>query len=104
VLLSLRVGHAETYDAWRDFLRDVVRRGLPCPLTITTDGAPGLIQAVERQRPRALRIRCWAQNTRHGLSRVPEAVPCEVKQPRSAIRDAADDATGLQRYQDVYDR
>jgi transposase-like protein len=104
VLLSLSVGHAETYDAWRDFLRDLVRRGLPCPLTITTDGAPGLIQAVERQWPRALRIRCWAHKTRNVLSRVPEAVPCEVKQQLYAIRDAADYATGLQRYQDVYDR
>jgi transposase-like protein len=104
VLRSLSVGHADTYDAWRDFLRDLGRRGLSCPLTITTDGAPGLIQAVERQWPPALRIRCWAHKTRNGLSRVPEAVQLEVKQQLYAIRDAADYATGLQRYQDVYDR
>ncbi|MCY0898301.1 MAG: transposase, partial [Firmicutes bacterium] len=103
-LLSLSVGHAETADAWSDFLRDLVRRGLPCPLTVTTDGAPGLIQAVERQWPHALRIRCWAHKTRNVLSRVPEGVQFEIKQQLYTIRDAADYATGLQRYQEVYDR
>ncbi len=103
VLLSLSVGEAESYETWRDFLRDLVRRGLSCPLTITTDGAPGLIQAVERQWPHALRIRCWAHKTRNVLSRIPEAVQFEVKQPRYPMRDAADYATGLQRYQHVYD-
>jgi putative transposase len=46
VLLSLSVGHAETYDAGRDVLRDLVRRGLSSPLTRTPDGAPGPADSV----------------------------------------------------------
>ena len=104
VWFSLRVGEAESYEAWRDFLRDWVRRGLSCPLTVTTDGAPGLIQAVERQWPHALRIRCGAHQTRNVLSRIPDAAHFEIKQQLYSIRDAADYATGLTRYQAVYDR
>ena len=35
VLLSLALGSKESYDAWLSFLRDLVSRGLPVPLTIT---------------------------------------------------------------------
>ena len=40
-VLLLALGNQESFDAWISFLRDLVRRGLPVPLTITSDGAPG---------------------------------------------------------------
>lgn len=104
VLLSLSVGNAESYEAWQDFRRDLVRRGLHPPLTVTTDGAPGLIRAVERQWPNTLRIRCGAHKVRHGLSRVPEASQAQVRGWLYTIRDAADYAAGEQASAEVLAR
>ena len=52
VLLSLALGNKESYDAWLSFLRDLVSRGLPVPLTITSDGAPGLLRAIDEVWPK----------------------------------------------------
>jgi transposase-like protein len=65
VLLSLALGNWESHEAWRDFLRGLVARGLPVPLTITTDGAPGLLRAVDEVWPQSLRLRCWVHTTRN---------------------------------------
>ncbi|MDT8436696.1 MAG: IS256 family transposase [Gemmatimonadota bacterium] len=88
VLLSLALGSRESHEAWREFLRDLVRRGLPVPLTITTDGAPGLIRAVEEVWPTSLRLRCWVHRMRNLLAKVPESMKAEVKAHLVAIRDA----------------
>ncbi len=89
VLLSLLLGGRESYEAWREFLRDLVSRGLKVPLTITTDGAPGLLRAVEETWPKSLRLRCWVHRTRNVLAKVPESMRAEVKAHLVAIRDAA---------------
>ena len=88
VLLSLSLGGRESYEAWREFLRDLVSRGLKVPLTITTDEAPGLIRAVEETWPKSLRLRCWNHRTRNVLAKVPESMRAEVKAHLVAIRDA----------------
>jgi transposase-like protein len=44
VLIHMSLGNRESYDDWLEHLRDLVRRGLGVPLTVTTDGAPGLIK------------------------------------------------------------
>ena len=51
VLLSLVLGNKESYDAWLSFLRDLVSRGLPVPLTVTSDGGPGLLRAIDEVWP-----------------------------------------------------
>ena len=40
-LLHLAVGNKESEAAWTTFFRDMVRRGMRLPTTVTTDGAPG---------------------------------------------------------------
>jgi len=109
VLLHLALGNQESYDSWLDFLRDMVRRGLKTPLTITTDGAPGLIKAVEAMWPKSLRIRCWAHKARNVLDKVPEAARAEIKAYLGAIREAPTPEAGkkaaeemIQRYQKQY--
>src|SRR4249920_3851760 len=42
VLLSLSTANSESYESCIEVLRDLVKRGVPTPVTITTDGAPGL--------------------------------------------------------------
>jgi putative transposase len=65
VLLDLTLGNKESYENWRDLLRGMVKRGLKVPLVITSDGAPGLIRAIEQIWPRSLRQRCLVHKIRN---------------------------------------
>jgi putative transposase len=56
--IGLAPGSGESAGAWHDFLADLTGRGLPCPLLVISDGAPGLIAAIEQAFPKALRQRC----------------------------------------------
>ena len=56
--IGLAPGSGESADAWADFLADLKERGLPSPLLVISDGAPGLIAAIEQAFPKALRQRC----------------------------------------------
>lgn len=47
MLLQIALGNKKNYHAWLDMIRDMQGRGLNVPLQITTDGAAGLIRAVE---------------------------------------------------------
>lgn len=85
VLLHLALGSRESYLAWRDFLRDLVRRGLNTPLLITTDGAPGLIKAVEEMWPKSLRQRCLAHKMRNVLAKMPLSAHDEIKAAVQAV-------------------
>ncbi len=89
VLLSLSLGNKESYSDWLEFLRDMVRRGLRTPLSVTTDGAPGLIKAIEEVFPKSLRIRCWVHKIKNLSSKVPPALWPEIKAEILQIRDAA---------------
>ena len=88
VLLSTALGSRESYDGWLEFLRDLVHRGLPVPLTITSDGAPGLLRAIDEVWPRSLRLRCWVHRMRNFKAKVPDHMWPEVKAHLEAIRDA----------------
>jgi transposase-like protein len=94
VLLHMGLGNKESYDAWLEFLRHMVKRGLGVPLSITTDGAPGLTKAVEAMWPESLRIRCWAHKTRNVLDKVRKEDQEEVKALLNSIRDAGNHDTG----------
>jgi transposase-like protein len=85
VMLHLALGNKESYANWLEFLRDMVRRGLQEPVQITTDGAPGLMRAVEEVFPNSLRQRCLAHKTRNVTDKVPDSVRAELK---NAVRAA----------------
>ncbi len=89
ILLHLASGNKESYENWLDFLRDMTRRGLRVPTAVTTDGAPGLIKAVESVFPQSLRIRYWFHRMRNLQAKVPEEAWPEVKAQLITIRDAA---------------
>src|SRR5690606_25818506 len=96
VLIHMDVASCESYSVWKAFLTDLVNRGLPSPLTVTTDGAAGLTRAVEEVWGEAIRIRCWAHKMRNILDKIPAEAHGEVKAFLSCIRDAPDWATGRQ--------
>jgi len=92
-------GNKESYEAWLALLRDMVRRGLRIPVSITSDGAPGLMRAVEDVWPKSLRLRCWVHKMRNVLDKVPEAARAEVKAHLITVRDAPTYAAGQQAVQ-----
>ena len=77
--IGLAPGTGESADAWHDFLADLKDRGLASPLLTISDGAPGLISAIEQAYPSALRQRCVIHRARNILAKVPAGMQAEVK-------------------------
>ncbi len=94
VLVGLSPGSTESFDAWADFLRDLTGRGLGPPLLIISDGAPGLIGAVEVVFPRSLRQRCLIHRVRNVLAKVPAGAQAELKAAFWKIFDDIDEGPG----------
>ena len=79
VFVGLDTSAAESTDAWSGFLSDLGARGLRCPLLVVSDGAAGLIAAVEQTMGAALRQRCLIHRARNLLSKIPKNAQVEVK-------------------------
>jgi len=72
VLLDVTLGMRERADDWLEFGRGLVARGLPEPLLVAADGAPGLIGAIGELWPSAERQRCTVHRLRNVLAKLPE--------------------------------
>jgi putative transposase len=72
VLLSLMAGSKEDAETVSAFFQDMRARGLGDPLLVVSDGAPGIIKAIESCFPRSARQRCLAHRTRNLAAKVPE--------------------------------
>src|SRR5215813_985563 len=70
VLLHLMAGSKEDAETVTAFFEDMKMRGLPDPLLVTSDGAPGIIKAIEVCFPRAARQRCLAHRMRNLAAKV----------------------------------
>jgi putative transposase len=79
VLLGLLPGTKEDTVSCKEFLRDLKSRGVRDPVLVATDGAPGLIRAVEEVFPRSLRQRCLAHRIPNLEAKVPAELWPEVK-------------------------
>src|SRR5215208_6834731 len=88
VLLHLAVGNKESEACWVEFFRDMVARGLRMPTSITSDGAPGLVNAIEGVFSKSLRIRCWYHKLGNIRSKVPAEGAEELLAHARAVRDA----------------
>jgi putative transposase len=71
VLLSLSTTNSESYESCLEVVRGLAKRGLPTPVTITTDGASGLTTALDARWPKSLRIRWWF----HKMQKLQPKVP-----------------------------
>ena len=94
VLLHLAPGTKEDTASCREFFQDLRRRGLPDPLLVVSDGAPGLIRAIEECFPRSARQRCLVHKLRNLQSKVPEDQWPEFKARAIACYQAASPALG----------
>ena len=100
VLLALMAGSKEDVETVRAFFQDLRARGLGDPLLVVSDGAPGIIRAIEECFPRSARQRCLAHRMRNLAIKVPTDLWPEFKArvtacyqaPSRAIARAAGDA------------
>jgi len=88
VLLHLMAGSKEDTETVTAFFEDMKRRGLNDPLLVTSDGAPGIIKAIEVCFPRAARQRCLAHRMRNLAAKLPEDVWLEFKVRAQAVYQA----------------
>lgn len=78
VLIHLALGNKESYDCWKDFFRDMLARGLRVPLLLTSDGAPGLIRAIEESFPQSKRQRCLVHKLKNIANKLPKNAIAQV--------------------------
>lgn len=88
VLLHLAVGNKESEACWTEFFHDMIRRGLRTPTSVTSDGAPGVIQSIEQVFAKSLRIRCWYHKLSNIRAKIPEEASQEFMAHVRAVRDA----------------
>jgi len=88
--IGLAPGTGESADAWGSFLTDLKNRGLASPLLVISDGAPGLIAAIEQAYPKALRQRCLIHRCRNIVAKIPAGMQAEVKDAYWKIFDTED--------------
>lgn len=79
VFVALGAGGSESTDAWADFLDELTSRGLRPPLLVISDGAAGLLAAVETALPRSLRQRCLIHRCRNYLAKLPAEAQTEMR-------------------------
>jgi len=101
VLLSLMAGSKEDHETVSAFFQDMRARGLGDPLLVVSDGAAGIVKAIETCFPRSERQRCLAHRMRNLAVKVPEDQWPEFKARAQAVYQAPsraiarDLATGL---------
>ncbi len=71
-LLGLYTASKEDAESARQCLRDLKERGMRDPILVASDGAPGLIKAIEEVFPFSLRQRCLAHRMRNIAAKVPQ--------------------------------
>ena len=74
VLLHLMAGSKEDAETVSAFFQDMRDRGLGDPLLVVSDGAGGIIKAIESCFPRSERQRCLAHRMRNLAAKLPEDV------------------------------
>ena len=79
VLLHLMAGSKEGTLTVRAFFQDRRARGLGDPLLVVSDGAPGILRAIEECFPRSARQRCLAHRMRNLAVKVPTDLWPEFK-------------------------
>ena len=84
--------------------RELIARGLGAPMLIVSDGAPGLIKAVEQCWPASDRQHCAVHRVRNLLAKLPERERERVKHAYwQALDDAINDRDAKQRLQALAD-
>ena len=80
-LVGVSLGNRESYNAWKGFLEDLLRRGMSEPMLTIIDGCPGLIKAVDEVFPGSDKQRCTKHRTENVLDKV-------LQQDRATVKES----------------
>lgn len=97
ILLYMALGSKENYEFGKEFLRDMTSRGLNVPVAINSDGAPGIIKAIDEIFPHSLRLRCWVHKMWNLANKLPPEIWEQIKPEVMAVRDSPSFDEGEQR-------
>lgn len=95
MLLSLMAGSKEDAEAVSAFFQDMRARALNDPLLVVSDGAAGIVKAIETCFPRSARQRCLAHRMRNLSAKVLKDVRPDFKARDLAAGLVRDDHTSL---------
>jgi len=79
-LVGVSLGNRESYNAWKGFLENLMRRGMGEPMLTVIDGCPGLIKAVDEVFTESDKQRCTKHKTENVLDKVLEQDRASVKE------------------------
>ena len=82
-------GSKEDHETVSAFFQDMRVRGLDDPLLVVSDGAGGIIKAIESCLPRSERQRCLAHHMRNLAAKLPEDIWPEFKARAKASYEAS---------------
>jgi putative transposase len=100
VLVGVCLGMRESHEDWLALGRDLIARGLPAPMLVVADGAPGLIKAVEQCWPHSDRQHCSVHRARNLIAKLPEADRERIRRAYwKALDEAKDERDGRERLQ-----
>lgn len=77
-LLAIEEGYRESYQSWRDVLRDLKKRGVRWIGLTIADGLDGLWKALREVFPLSKRQRCWVHKMRNIVDKVPSHAHDEI--------------------------
>src|SRR5215208_977300 len=104
VLVGVTLGMRESHEDWLELGRDLIGRGLPAPMLIVADGAPGLVKAVEQCWPHSDRQHCSVHRARNLIAKLPEADRERVRRAYwQALDEAKDERAGRERLGAIVD-
>ena len=101
-VLGFQAGDKESSATWREFFKDLKRRGLPGSKVILgiMDGLPGLEKVFEDEFPNAKVQRCQVHVSRNVLAKVPRKLKKTVADDMRSIFYASSKEKALKFYQE----
>jgi len=88
-ILAIAEGYRESFESWRDVLRDIKKRGVRWIGLLVSDGLPGLAKALRDVFPTAKRQRCFIHKMRNVVDKVPDKMHDEVLEAVRAMYHAS---------------
>ncbi|WP_077356224.1 IS256 family transposase [Virgibacillus halodenitrificans] len=87
-IIGLRVSHEESYEAWHEFLNELITRGLQSPQLVISDAHSGLKKAIQKVFIGTSWQRCTVHFKKNLIEKLPRKGMNDVKEELKRIFDA----------------
>ncbi|MYL59839.1 IS256 family transposase [Virgibacillus halodenitrificans] len=87
-IIGLKVSHEESYEAWHEFLNELITRGLQSPQLVISDAHSGLKKAIQKVFIGTSWQRCTVHFKKNLIEKLPRKGMNDVKEELKRIFDA----------------